>query len=66
MKDKLNYSVRWTQAYGRVQSANWSKRQVVNSFVDELHSMQLDMIDEAVSNSDLKEANTLINYVKKK
>jgi hypothetical protein len=77
MEKKQDYSIRWTQAYGPIQSgwrkgqsidlfakSGWRKRQIVNKVVDELHNMQLDMIDEAVSHSDLKEANELINFIK--
>jgi hypothetical protein len=34
--------------------------------VDELHTMQLDMIDAAVNQSDLKQANDVINFIKEK
>lgn len=64
MENKPNYSIRWTQAYGPTQSSAWRKRQIVNKVVDELHNIQLDMIDEVVSHSDLKEANELINFIK--
>jgi glutathionylspermidine synthase len=64
MDKKVNYSVRWTQAYGPIQSSGWRKRQIINKAIDELHNMQLDMIDEVVSRSDLKEANELINFIK--
>lgn len=64
MENKPNYSIRWTQAYGPTQSSGWRKRQIVNKVVDELHNIQLDMIDEVVSHSDLKEANELINFIK--
>lgn len=64
MENKPNYLIKWTQAYGPTQSSGWRKRQIVNKVVDELHNIQLDMIDEAVSHSDLKEANELINFIK--
>lgn len=46
-------------------SAN-RKRQIINHMVDELHTMQLDMIDAAVNQSDLKQANDVINFIKEK
>lgn len=46
-------------------SAN-RKRQVIDKMVNELHTMQLDMIDQAVEYSDLKQANEVINFVKEK
>jgi plasmid maintenance system killer protein len=46
-------------------SAN-RKRQIINCMVDELHIMQLDMIDAAVNQSDLKQANDVINFIKEK
>lgn len=62
MDKKVNYSVRWTQAY----ATGWRKRQVVDQFVNELHSMQLDMIDEAVERSDMSQAKELIDYIRNK
>lgn len=40
------------------------KRQIIDRQIDELHNIQLDMIDEAVESSDLAEANTIINYIR--
>ena len=40
------------------------KRQIINKQLDDLHSMQLDMIDDAVGYSDLAQANDLIKYIK--
>ena len=42
------------------------KRQIIDAYVDELHTMQLDMIDEAVDYSDLAQAKELISYIKSK
>ena len=39
---------------------------VVDQLLNELHSMQLQMIDEAVENSDCKEAKDIIEYIKNK
>jgi len=41
------------------------KRQIIDRQLDELHTMQLDMIDRAVEYSDLREAKEVIDWVKK-
>ncbi len=66
MTDRPNYSnsIRWTQPYGSV--GGWRKRQIIDSFVDSLHSQQLDYIDEAVVRSDLAQAKEVIEYIKNK
>ena len=38
----------------------------LTGFLNELHSIQLDCIDEALEKSDLSEANQLIDYIKGK
>lgn len=40
------------------------KRQIIDAQLDELHQMQLDMIDAAVDYSDLRDARELIEYIK--
>lgn len=40
------------------------KRQIINAQLDELHTMQLDMIDQAVDYSDLRDAQEIINYIR--
>ena len=40
------------------------KRQIIDAYVDELHNMQLDMIDAAVEYSDLKQAQEVIEYIR--
>ena len=40
------------------------KRQVIDRQVDELHNLQLDMIDQAVALSDLREAKEIIEWIK--
>ena len=40
------------------------KRQIIDATLDELHTIQLDMIDEAVKYSDLAQAKELIEYIK--
>lgn len=38
----------------------------LTDFLNELHSVQLDYLDEALENSDLKEAKEVIAYIKGK
>lgn len=38
----------------------------ITQFLNELHTIQLDCIDEALEKSDLKEANDVIAYIKSK
>jgi hypothetical protein len=40
------------------------KRQIIDRQVDELHNLQLDMIDQAVELSDLSEAKEIIEWIK--
>ena len=40
------------------------KRQIIDQQLDELHNMQLAMIDQAVEASDLRDARELIEYIK--
>ena len=42
------------------------KRQIIDAQLNELHQMQLDMIDQAVEYSDLREAKELISWLKSK
>ena len=42
------------------------KRQIIDRQVDELHTMQLDMIDQAVDASDLREAKEIIEWIRSK
>jgi len=39
---------------------------MITIHLNHLHSVQLDMIDEAVEKSDLKEANEVIKYIMEK
>lgn len=64
MNDKHNYSIRWTQPYHHV--SGWRKRQTIDRVLNEMHSTQLDMIDEAVEKSDLQQAKDVIEYIKNK
>ena len=40
------------------------RRQILNQTLNELHTMQLDMIDQAVEYSDLARANEIIDHVR--
>jgi hypothetical protein len=40
------------------------KRQIIDAQLDELHNMQLDMIDAAVEYSELNEAKEVIEWVR--
>ena len=40
------------------------KRQIIDATLDELHTIQLDMIDEAVKYSDLAQAKEIIDYIR--
>lgn len=48
--------------YYKAQSFN-RKRQIIDRTIDELHNIQLDMIDEAVSRSNFQEAKELIQWI---
>ena len=48
--------------YYKIQSFN-RKRQIIDCTLDELHNIQLDMIDEAVASSDCREARELIQWI---
>jgi hypothetical protein len=42
------------------------KRQIIDKTLEDLHNMQMQMIEEAVAYSDFKQANEVINYIKGK
>lgn len=56
---KITY--KWTQPY-----TGWRKRQIVQQTLDQLHTQQLDMIDEAVERSDLSQAKEIIDWIRNK
>ena len=60
MVDK-NYGIKYYKAINVT-----SKRKVIDAFIDELTNMQLDMIDEAVTLSDMQQANDVIKFIKEK
>ena len=41
----------------------YDKRKIIDQTLNELHTMQLSMIDEAVEKSDMKEAQAVIAHV---
>ena len=51
-------------SYNNVRYSFNRKRQIINQSLNELHNMQLDMIDQALELSDLRDAKEVINYVK--
>ena len=55
----MNYAPR---PYYRVSMNR--KRQIIDNMVDFLHEQQLDMIDEAIEYSDLRQAKEIIEYIK--
>jgi glutathionylspermidine synthase len=54
----------YRQGAPRVSFSLNRKRQIIDQYVDELHDMQLDMIDQAVDRSDLRQARDVINYIR--
>ena len=68
--ERPNYqnSIRWNQPYSiSVTGAKgWRKRQIVDQTLNELHEQQLQMIDEAVEMSDLRQAKEIIEYIRNK
>ena len=54
-----DYSARYYQSVSMNR-----KRQIIDQQLDELHSIQLDMIDDAVKQSDLSQAREIINYIR--
>lgn len=66
--ERPNYqnSLRWNQPYSMTVSTGWRKRQIVEQTLNELHETQLQMIDEALEKSDLREAKEVIDYIKNK
>jgi hypothetical protein len=55
----MNYAPR---PYYRVSMNR--KRQIIDAQLDELHTIQLDMIDEAVKYSDMTQAREVIDYIR--
>lgn len=58
------YTIKYT--YSQPTYSKYTQRVILTEFLNELHSMQLDMIDEALEKSDLKQANDVIAHIKGK
>lgn len=56
----MDYSNRY---YKSIRYSFNRKRQIIDRTLDELHNIQLDMIDEAVASSDCREARELIQWI---
>ncbi len=61
----MNYNQWSTQPYRRI-TYRMNNRVIIDQFLDELHSIQLDYIDEAVDKSDLSDAKAVIQWIKEK
>jgi len=61
----MNYNQWSTQPYRRI-TYRMNNRVIIDQFLDELHSKQLDYIDEAVDKSDLSDAKAVIQWIKEK
>jgi glutathionylspermidine synthase len=59
----MNYNQ--NQNYSRI-TYRVNNRIVIDKLLNELHTMQLDYIDEALEKSDLAEATALINMIRGK
>lgn len=58
-------SLRWSQPY-RTGTSGWRKRQIITSVLSDLHATQLDMIDQAVEQSDMSDAKAVIDWIMQK
>ena len=59
----MNYSNQ--QPYSRI-TYTVNNRVVIDQLLDDLHTIQLDYIDEAVDKSDLSDAKAVIDWIKGK
>jgi hypothetical protein len=59
MTRKYDYSIKWNQPYE-------PRKALIKETLNMLHSAQLDMIDEAVEKSDLRQAKEVIDYIRNK
>jgi len=62
-KTRPNFYQNEKYTVSRVPSLN-RKRQVIDRMLAELHEAQLDMIDQAVEYSDLRQAQEVIDHVR--
>lgn len=61
----MNYNQWNTQPYRRI-TYRVNNRVIIDEFLNDLHSVQLDYIDEAVDKSDLSDAKAVIQWIKEK
>lgn len=61
----MNYNQWNTQPYRRI-TYKVNNRVVIDQLLDDLHTIQLDYIDEAVNKSDLSDAKAVIDWIKEK
>ena len=61
----MNYNQWNNQPYRRI-TYTVNKRIVIDKLLNDLHSVQLDYIDEAVDKSDLSDARAVIEWIKEK
>ncbi len=61
----MNYNQWNTQPYRRI-TYKVNNRVVIDQLLDDLHTIQLDYIDEAVDKSDLSDAKAVIQWIKEK
>lgn len=61
----MNYNQWNTQPYRRI-TYRVNNRVIIDQFLNDLHSVQLDYIDEAVDKSDLSDAKAVIQWIKEK
>lgn len=59
----MNYNQ--NQKYSRI-TYKVNNRVIIDKLLNDLHSMQLDYIDEALEKSDLSQANDIINMIRNK
>lgn len=59
----MNYNQ--NQPYSRI-TYTVNKRVVIDQLLNDMHSIQLDYIDEAVDKSDLSDAKAVIQWIKEK
>jgi len=63
MEKKIDYSSRYRYV---VKDYKYGAKVNLTGFLNDLHTKQLDMIDEAVAKSDLRDAREVLEYIRKK
>lgn len=61
----MNYNQSNMQPYRRI-TYKVNNRVIIDQLLDDLHTIQLDFIDEAVDKSDLSDAKAVIQWIKEK